>query len=352
MCPRLRDSSDTIKAVTPITLSAKASFNGESSVIRHVSLIQAAMVFALILIFGVGPSFSDMIVLGPAETAAAFAPVFAAAFCVTVVVEFVIIYLLLGRPTQSRKWLFVQVLYINLISYPAASIGFFCWSAINYHTAPHTQLFVIEILVVLLEWGLLMRILKTMHRTGRLDAPVGPRSTLKIAFAANFATCLLGLLAGFAVFVGGGIVTVIAVFGAMITIEYSVIYRFLERPAQARAWLFLQVAYVDVISVAAAGFGIIFWSNINHYTPLTLILCAIWLLTALLEWVLLMLVFRTMRRKGKLIEPVRPGRALKIALIANIASSLFKWAACYSLWGMITNEIYRDGLYLVRPFLR
>jgi hypothetical protein len=117
-----------------------------------------------------------------------------------VAAEFVIIYLLLGKPPSSKKWLFLRVLFVNAISFPAAQIGFFYWLEIDHSTPWPVILGVIELLVVLLEWVLLIRIFETMHRMGKLHAPVSSERTLTIAFAANLASCLLGLVVGFIVF--------------------------------------------------------------------------------------------------------------------------------------------------------
>jgi hypothetical protein len=167
---------------------------------RHIRLIQAAAVLAFIFVFGVRPSFADMMAIGTGEIIADVG----VAFCVTVAVEFVIIYLLLGRPPSSKKWLFLRLLFINAISFPLAHIGFFFWTSIDHSTPWPVILGVIELLVVLLEWVLLIRIFETMHRMGKLHAPVSSERTLTIAFAANLASCLLGLVlvlvVGFIVF--------------------------------------------------------------------------------------------------------------------------------------------------------
>jgi hypothetical protein len=160
---------------------------------RRLRLTQATEVFAIIFILGVRPSLADSILV-PHIGSVTLLKAVGAAFCITVVAEFMIIYLLLGRPAQSWKWLFLGALLVNAISFPPAQVGFFYTLKIFHSAIWLVIVFVIELLVVLLEWALLLRVFKAMYETGKLDRPVTAGRTLKIAFIANVGTCLLNLM--------------------------------------------------------------------------------------------------------------------------------------------------------------
>jgi len=119
-----------------------------------------------------------------------------ATFCATVVVEFAIIYLLLGRPYEAKGWLFLRVLLIHLISYPLAQAGFFFLFPPDSHVPFPVvlRLCVIEALVVALEYLLLKRVFDAMHRIGRLRYPVNHWRVLKISFAANMVTFVFAII--------------------------------------------------------------------------------------------------------------------------------------------------------------
>ena len=58
-----------------------------------------------------------------------------------------------------------------------------------------TELLVIELLVVIVEYALLRLVFRSLHKAGKLDGPVTAGRTLKIAVLANLASLVLGLVA-------------------------------------------------------------------------------------------------------------------------------------------------------------
>lgn len=155
------------------------------------------LVFGLTMICDVESCFANMIILDPYFLYGVLTGI-SASFFATVVVEFVVIYIFLGRPSTARGWLFLRVMLIHLISYPLAQIGVvFLPSPGDAHIPlmAISRLCVVELLVVVLDYALLKRVFAAMHRTGKLGKKVSNRRTLKIAFAANFTTFLLSILA-------------------------------------------------------------------------------------------------------------------------------------------------------------
>jgi len=152
----------------------------------------------LIMVCGAESCFADYI-LYPRPSDAAI--VISEAFCATVVIEFVIIYWMLRRPSKARGRLFLLVLGVNLISYPLAQVAFVSLppslSLLGQSPEPHLVIFKmlgIELFVVVLEYWLLKQIFKDMYRVGALSKTVSGRKTLATAIVANLATFLLGIV--------------------------------------------------------------------------------------------------------------------------------------------------------------
>ncbi len=134
-------------------------------------------------------------------------------FCFTVVVEYLVIYSWLRWPRKAWAKLFGWVLVVNLITHPALHIFSFGsyrlvlppppWPRPEdapggnkfYATAPifgPEYLFALELVVLAVEFLLLKRIFRRLHRNGTLDGPVSPLQTFTIAFAANAASFFFG----------------------------------------------------------------------------------------------------------------------------------------------------------------
>lgn len=109
----------------------------------------------------------------------------------TVLVEYLVVYLLLGRPTKSRTRLFVWVLLINVITNPAAQLTIlYVADPVLLGSANLANLVfgITELLVVIVEFWLLKWAFGRMYRRGVLTQPVAATRTFVISLAANTAS--------------------------------------------------------------------------------------------------------------------------------------------------------------------
>jgi len=117
-------------------------------------------------------------------------------FGLTTIIEFFVVYFLLGRPRKARTELFFYLLFLNLITNPPAQLGVWLWGT----------WFWIELVVIWIEFGLMLWIFDRMFRGGKLDHPIGTGRTALIVVVANLASFVLGVI-GFliAISLPGGI---------------------------------------------------------------------------------------------------------------------------------------------------
>ncbi len=163
---------------------------------QHTRSVQFVLAF-LLLMCDVRSSFANMVMLAP------FRPddpmnwaVMVINFGLTTIVEYLVIYHMLGRPRKARTELFFFLLFLNLITNPPAQFGVWLWG----------HWFWIEIVVMWGEFGLLLWIFHRMFRGGKLDHPIGTGRTAVIVVMANLASFVLGVI-GFliAISLPGGI---------------------------------------------------------------------------------------------------------------------------------------------------
>jgi len=142
----------------------------------------------LILMCDVQSSLADMVMLPPFRLDDSVNLIgMAANFGFTTIIEYLAIYHILGRPKKAKTGLFLFVFLVNLITNPAAQIG--VWFIGEW--------FVIEAVVILVEFGLLMLVFARMFRIGALSQPIGAGRTLVVAVMANIASFGLGIVGFF-----------------------------------------------------------------------------------------------------------------------------------------------------------
>jgi hypothetical protein len=125
---------------------------------------------------------------------------FAEMFLATVAVEYAVVYFMLGRPAKASMQLLGWVLFVNVITNPAAQLGLLClgdpvlWGS---DTLAWVMIGIVELIVVAVEFCLLKWIFGRMNRRGRLDEPVSTRRTFAIALVANAASFVCGIVGFF-----------------------------------------------------------------------------------------------------------------------------------------------------------
>jgi hypothetical protein len=147
----------------------------------------ARLLFGLLLVAvsDVGSSHANMIgpppfdLEHPLNLAALFLT-----FGATTIIEFYVIYRMLGRPKKAKKGLLLCALLINALTNPLTQLLVWLLQA----------WFMIELLVVLVEMGFLVWIFKRMYHFGKLEQPVTFVRTVVIALVANGASFGLGLV--------------------------------------------------------------------------------------------------------------------------------------------------------------
>ncbi|MFC1835656.1 hypothetical protein ACFL2Q_13130 [Thermodesulfobacteriota bacterium] len=118
-------------------------------------------------------------------------------FCATVLVEYLVVYFFLGKPIKARRELFLWILLVNVITNPAAQLGLIFLPermSIKADALGLAVLGIIELAVVVVEFGLLRWIFNRMYARGTLGKPVSEKRTLAIALTANVASFMAGLL--------------------------------------------------------------------------------------------------------------------------------------------------------------
>jgi hypothetical protein len=127
-------------------------------------------------------------------------------FAVTVIVEYLVVYLLLRRSVKDWKRLFFWVLVVNLITNPAAVLGsLFVGDPVIFGSEilADSLLYIIEFLVVAVEFVFLRWAFGQMYRQGILDKPITAKRTLIISILANLASFFIGWLVFFFILVVG-----------------------------------------------------------------------------------------------------------------------------------------------------
>jgi len=120
-----------------------------------------------------------------------YSKIFALVFPVTVVIEYLVFYALLGRPAKARRKLFLYILFVNTITNPAAQLCMLFIAddvLLGSKNMEYLADCIIEVLVVIVEFGLMTWLFGRMHRHGDLDEPVSAIRTLVITLLANLAS--------------------------------------------------------------------------------------------------------------------------------------------------------------------
>lgn len=162
--------------------------------LRSTRLIQLVFGLFVISVCDVGSSHANMVRLPPFEIRGPLdLAVMALMFCATTIVEFFVVYWILGSPKKARRGLFLFALLVNLITNPPAQL--WVWILGEW--------FVIELVVIIVECGLMAWVFRRMHHSGKLDHPVTGVRTAATVLTANVVSFILGV-------VSSGIMTVIS----------------------------------------------------------------------------------------------------------------------------------------------
>jgi len=122
---------------------------------------------------------------------------FAHIFVATVAVEYLVVYVLLGRPAKAWTQLFFYIMLVNLITKPAAHLSMLFIGDPDLLGSTTRALLVdgiIELVVVTVEFGLMKWIFGSMYRRGVLQEPVTAKRTILIAAVANVASFAFGVV--------------------------------------------------------------------------------------------------------------------------------------------------------------
>ena len=178
---------------------------------RYIRLIQLVLIFYFITVCWVGPTLADDVhppgsfykefIDGDFE---ALLLAMLHCFAVTVIVEYLVVYLLLRRSVKDWKRPFFWVLVVNLITNPAAVLIslFIADPVILGSGVLATKLLcIIEFLVVMVEFVILKWAFGKMYRQGILEKPITIKRTLIISLLANMASFLIGWLVFFFILV-------------------------------------------------------------------------------------------------------------------------------------------------------
>ena len=116
-------------------------------------------------------------------------------FVVTVMIEYPVIYALLGRRLKAPIQLFLWVLLVNVITFPGVMCALGALPFLGYEQFVWLWLGLIECAVVVVEFVILKLVFNRMCRTHALDEPILAKRTFVIALVANLASFVFGAIA-------------------------------------------------------------------------------------------------------------------------------------------------------------
>lgn len=154
---------------------------------RYSRTMQFLIGLLLILVWGVGTSHANMVAppafdLGhPLNLVALFL-----LFGATTIIEFYVIYWILGRPRKARKDLFLCALLVNALTNPLTQVA--VWLLQSW--------FVIELVVVMVEFGFMIWVFKRMYHSEKLDRPITLVRTVVTVLVTNMVSFGLGVVGG------------------------------------------------------------------------------------------------------------------------------------------------------------
>lgn len=120
--------------------------------------------------------------------------VMALVFLACVGIEYIVAYLLLGRPSRGRRQLIFYVLLVKIITNPAAQLAHLFIAdevLLGSSALEHLVHYLIEVAVVIVEFGLIWWICGRMYSRDVLDEPVSAVRSLLISLVANVAPFLI-----------------------------------------------------------------------------------------------------------------------------------------------------------------
>ena len=168
---------------------------------RHVRFFQTMLISWLTFAWCVETCFADALwptfvipsLMAPNSKAPLY--IMLGCFFATLIIEYPVIYLLLGRRLKSKVKLFLWVLLINAITFPGVQLALIAVPYVPYDQFAWLCLCLIEFAVVIVEFVLLKLIFNRMYRVQTLDEPISAKRTFVMALTANLASFLLGIIA-------------------------------------------------------------------------------------------------------------------------------------------------------------
>jgi hypothetical protein len=145
------------------------------------------------------PLFADMVIhpgLFTPHFFSTLAWMMCGTFAITVIIEYSVIYWMLGRPVKGRLELLLWLLLINAITNPAVQYAFIAIDSLRLPPGYSFSflVFPIEFLVVVVEFGLFLWAFRWLYRRGALTEPITEKRTFVISLTANLASFGLGFV--------------------------------------------------------------------------------------------------------------------------------------------------------------
>jgi len=171
---------------------------------QYTRCVKLACAFHLIFFFDIGSIFADSTPMPFHKEVATSGdffiwayPLLAEMLLITVVVEYLVIYLMLGRPARAGIRLFGFVTLMNFITNPAAQLSILFIAdpvLLGSDVLAYLVLCLIELVVIIIEFGLMIWMFGLMHRRGALLQPISASRTALISLVANIASFAIGRL--------------------------------------------------------------------------------------------------------------------------------------------------------------
>lgn len=170
---------------------------------RYIGLFQFIVIVWMTLVSHVLPALANGLFLPFYQQGVALAwewsPVgaLAAIFCATVMIEYLVMYALLGWPPRARAELLLWVLFINAVTNPASQVAAFFLGderLTGSEGLAWTMICGVELVAAVVELFLMRWAFGQMYRRGVIDQDITGRRAMVIVFTANLASFAFGFI--------------------------------------------------------------------------------------------------------------------------------------------------------------
>jgi hypothetical protein len=194
-----KDSTDAIRFAHQHPTRA-ILFNSRYLILRFIRLLLAIACLWIVLEGSIGLSQANDVPLPLDQLNYSWnnypLELLAGNFLITVIIEYLVIWVFLGWSEKVGKELVGWVLFVNAITNPASQVAavFFANLYGSDNSSAWIAICAIELIAATVEFGIMTLLFRRMHRNKIIDKPVPTKRTILIVLTANVASFLFGFI--------------------------------------------------------------------------------------------------------------------------------------------------------------